>query len=66
MDGGVVHYRYPLRTGKAASQTLKGAGATTLYGARATESAIKRGDLARYRYIHLATHGVLGGRNNFV
>ena len=41
--------------------TLKRAGATTLYGRQATESAIKAKDLSRFRYIHLATHGVLGG-----
>lgn len=33
----------------------------TLLGEKATESEIKRADLSRYRFIHLATHGILGG-----
>jgi CHAT domain-containing protein/tetratricopeptide (TPR) repeat protein len=31
-----------------------------LYGANASESKIKEMDLHRYRYIHMATHGILG------
>ena len=41
--------------------TLKRSGATALYGRQATESAIKTSDLSKFRYVHLATHGVLGG-----
>ena len=33
----------------------------TLFGNQATESTIKAADLRPYRYIHLATHGILGG-----
>ena len=32
-----------------------------LYDKEATESAVKTEDLQNYRYIHLATHGILGG-----
>jgi CHAT domain-containing protein len=36
-------------------------GVATLLGGRASESAIKRADLRDYRFLHLATHGILGG-----
>lgn len=32
----------------------------TLYGQQATESAIKTSDLRPFRYVHFATHGILG------
>lgn len=32
-----------------------------LLGDKATESEVKRADLRRFRYVHLATHGILGG-----
>lgn len=32
-----------------------------LLGDKATESEVKRADLKRFRYVHLATHGILGG-----
>lgn len=40
---------------------VRGEKSTSLLGSRATESAIKRSDLRSFSYIHLATHGVLGG-----
>jgi len=33
----------------------------TLLGAKATESAVKAADLSGYRYLHFATHGIIGG-----
>lgn len=33
----------------------------TVLGDKATESSLKRADLRPFRYIHLATHGILGG-----
>ncbi len=35
--------------------------AVTLLGQQATESEVKRADLARFRFVHIATHGILGG-----
>lgn len=42
---------------EAAESAIHGSMNTILLGADATESAFKRADLARYRYIHLAVHG---------
>ncbi|MBL8503767.1 MAG: CHAT domain-containing protein [Rhodocyclaceae bacterium] len=35
--------------------------AVTLLGDKASESEVKRADLSRFRFVHLATHGILGG-----
>lgn len=35
--------------------------AVTLLGEKASESELKRADLSRFRFLHLATHGILGG-----
>lgn len=42
---------------RAAESAVHGPSNTILLGANATETAFKRADLARYRYIHLAVHG---------
>ena len=33
----------------------------TLFGQKAAESAVKRADLRGFRYVHFATHGIIGG-----
>ncbi len=42
---------------RAAESAVHDPSNTLLIGASATETALKREDLARYRYIHLAVHG---------
>jgi CHAT domain-containing protein len=43
------------------ARAAKGAKVTSLLGGKATESAVKKAGLAQFGYVHLATHGVLGG-----
>lgn len=43
------------------AKMFKGAPVKTLYGANASESSLKRADLLPYSYLHMATHGILGG-----
>ena len=40
---------------------FRGESVQTLFGPQATESAIKTAKLDGFRYLHLATHGILGG-----
>ena len=43
------------------SKLFPGQANELLIGARAVESLVKGADLSRYRYVHFATHGILGG-----
>ena len=45
----------------AISRLFEAKHANILMGSRATETEIKRQDLENYRYLHFATHGVVGG-----
>lgn len=42
------------------AQQFKGEPVETLFGEKASESVFKGKDLRSYRYLHLATHGILG------
>lgn len=44
---------------EAISLALRGAPATRLFGAEASEAGVKRADLSRFRIVHFATHGLL-------
>jgi CHAT domain-containing protein len=43
------------------AKMFKGKPVKIFYGADASESALKKADLLPYDYLHLATHGILGG-----
>jgi len=46
---------------KAVASTFKGEPIELVVGSKAKESLLKRANLRRYRHLHFATHGVLGG-----
>ena len=46
---------------EAITRAFKGGPVRTLLGVKATESAVKAADLSGYRYLHFATHGIIGG-----
>ncbi len=46
---------------EAVARAFQGGPVRTLLGVKATESAVKAADLSGYRYLHFATHGIIGG-----
>jgi CHAT domain-containing protein len=45
---------------QAIAKLFQGGQVESLLGEQARESAVKRADLQRFRYLHFATHGILG------
>ena len=58
-------YFAPLPETRSEVSSIAGLNATatteTLLGKQALESRVKSAPLSRYRYLHFATHGILGG-----
>lgn len=45
---------------KRIARQFSSSGTTLVFGKQASESTIKSGGLNHYRYLHFATHGILG------